>query len=276
MSHAAFTGDFDQLITPEPLPACRHGGSLLRLGKIGYAPKTVRSRLFGKALFMRDRGDAQPSDEVGQELVARWRRGDQTAFSDLFKTYRSLVYGVLYHLLPHDPELEDVVQTAFIEVFRSLGSFEGRSKLSSWIARVALHVGYHHLRRRRSRPPDYDVERTLPELIDDTPRSDPERTFEQKDAIRRVYAILDSIAPRKRTVFILNDLQGISQEEAAEVVGANIATVRTRLFYARKEFWKKASRDPVLSKLGGDLSGSPVSISKLTGTADGAEDDADS
>jgi RNA polymerase sigma-70 factor, ECF subfamily len=232
----------------------------------------VRGRLFGKALFLRDRGDGQPSDEVGQELVARWRRGDQAAFADLFKTYRSLVYGVLYHLLPHDPELEDVVQTAFIEVFRSLGSFEGRSKLSSWIARVALHVGYHHLRRRRSRPPDYDVERKLPELIDDSPRADPERTLERKEAIRRVYAILDTIAPRKRTVFILNDLQGISQEEAAEVVGANIATVRTRLFYARKEFWKKAARDPVLSKLGGDLSVGAASLAKLTGTGDSEDE----
>lgn len=231
----------------------------------------MRARLFGRTLFLRDRGDPQPSDEVGQELVARWRRGDQAAFADLFKTYRSLVYGVLHHLLPNDPELEDVVQTAFIEVFRSLGSFEGRSKLSSWIARVALHVGYHHLRRRRSRPPDYDVERKMPELIDDSLHADPERTLERKEAIRRVYAILETIAPRKRTVFILNDLQGISQEEAAEIVGANIATVRTRLFYARKDFWKKAARDPVLSKLGGDLSNS-ASIAKLTGGGDVLED----
>jgi RNA polymerase sigma-70 factor (ECF subfamily) len=246
-----------------------------RTGDLGlgrcYALRAVRGRLFGRSLFIRDRGDAQPSDEVGQELVSRWRRGDQAAFADLFKTYKSLVYGVLYHLLPNDPELEDVVQTAFIEVFRSLGSFEGRSKLSSWIARVALHVGYHHLRRRRSRPPDYDVERKLPELVDDSARSDPERALEQKDAIRRLYAILDTIAPRKRTVFVLNDLQGISQEEVAEIVGANIATVRTRLFYARKEFWKKASRDPVLSRLG-DLSGSTASIAKLTRGGDLTED----
>src|SRR5207237_5914185 len=113
----------------------------------------------------------------------------------------SLVYGVLYHLLPNDPELEDVVQTAFIEVFRSLGSFEGRSKLSSWIARVALHVGYHHLRRRKSRPPDYEAEHKLPDIPDATARSNPHAVLERMDAVRRVYAILETIAPRKRTVF---------------------------------------------------------------------------
>jgi RNA polymerase sigma-70 factor (ECF subfamily) len=236
----------------------------------------VRGRLFKRSLFLRDRGDAPPSDEIGQELVARWRRGDQAAFADLFKTYRNLVYGVLYHLLGNDPELEDVVQTAFIEVFRSLGSFEGRSKLSSWIARVGLHVGYHHLRRRRSRPADYDVERTMPELIDDSPDADPERTLERREAMRHVYAVLATIAPRKRTVFVLNDLQGMSQEEVAEIVGSNIATVRTRLFYARKEFWKKASRDPVLSKLGGDLSKGAAALAKLTATHDSSEDAGDS
>jgi RNA polymerase sigma-70 factor, ECF subfamily len=233
----------------------------------------VPSRLFSRAFWAQEK--ASPAqDEVGQALVQRWRRGDQAAFADLFKTYRSLVYGVLYHLMPNDPELEDVVQTAFIEIFRSLGSFEGRSKLSSWIARVALHVGYHHLRRRKSRPPDYEAERKLPEIIDESPRSNPQAVLERQDAIERVYAILETIAARKRTVFILNDLQGISQEEVAEIVGANIATVRTRLFYARREFWKKAAKDPVLSKI---AQPDPALLrdenTKLTGRPDDRDDE---
>lgn len=209
------------------------------------------ARWFSRRLLSRGRPtpSAPPRDEVGQALVARWRRGDQTAFSELFRTYRQLVYGVLYHLMPNDPELDDVVQTAFIEVFRSLGSFEGRSRLSSWIARIALHVGYHHLRHRKSRPTDYAAERGELELPDVSPMSDPQASAERAEAARRVYAVLEKMAPRKRIVFILNDLQGVSQEEIAEIVGANMATVRTRLFYARREFWKYAAADPVLSQL---------------------------
>jgi len=209
----------------------------------------LSTRLLKRA-FSRSGSRLPPgSDEVGEALIARWRRGDQNAFADLFKAYRSLVYGVLFHLMPHDPELEDVVQTAFLEIFRSLGSFEGRSKLSSWIARVALHVGYHHLRRKKSRPPDYNAEAFPVDLVDDSPRSDPEGTLEQKEAMLRVQAILATIGEKKRTVFLLNDLQGLPQEEVAEIVGTNLATVRTRLFYARKEFWAKANQDPVLSQL---------------------------
>jgi RNA polymerase sigma-70 factor (ECF subfamily) len=191
---------------------------------------------------------AAADDEVGQAIVQRWRRGDQAAFSDLFRTYRQLVYGVLFHLLPNDPELEDVVQTAFVEVFRSLESFEGRSRLSSWIARVALNVGYHHLRHRKSRPTDYAAEHTEVEIEDGSPQSDPHAVLERREIASRVHAILDKMSPRKRDVFLLNDLQGLPQEEVAEIVGANIATVRTRLFYARREFWKKADEDPVLSQ----------------------------
>lgn len=194
----------------------------------------------------RERAAARVADEIGADLVRRWRSGDEAAFSEIFNRYRSLVFGVLSHLMPNDPELEDVVQGAFVEVFRSLGSFEGRSKLSSWIARVALHVGYHHLRRRKSRPADYQAERGVPELADDSSRADPARAAEAAEVMGRVHAILETLAPKKRTVFLLNDLQGLPQEEVAEIVGVRIATVRTRLFYARREFWKKAAKDPVL------------------------------
>ncbi|MGF1511875.1 MAG: RNA polymerase sigma factor [Myxococcota bacterium] len=187
-----------------------------------------------------------PTDRLGDVLLQRWRAGDPRAFAELFRAYRSLVYGVLKNLLPGDPELDDVVQTAFLEVFRSLPSFQGRSKLSSWVARVALHVGYHHLRRKRSRPADYRTEPVSVEMHDDRSGSDPISGVLRREALERVQAVLSTLAPKKRAVFILNDMQGLPQEEVAKIVGASVATVRTRLFYARKEFWRAAAQDPVL------------------------------
>ncbi len=191
---------------------------------------------------------ARPDDDEGRALVERWRAGDRRAFAELFHAYRGLVYGVLLHTVGPGPDLDDVVQTAFVEVFRSLDRFEGRSRLGAWIARVALHVGYHQLRHRRRRPADRagtPPDEAQPDL---RPGADPHRSLEEARALSAVQAVLATLSPKKRDVFVLHDVQGLSQEEIAEAVGTNPATVRTRLFYARRDFWKKAKDDPVLAE----------------------------
>lgn len=141
------------------------------------------------------------------------------------------------------------MQLTFLEIHRSLDRFEGRAKLSSWVTRVALHVGYHHLRRKKSRPADYRAESMAVEAVDERPGANPEAQARSREAAKRVDEILATLPEKKRTVFLLVDLEGLSHEEVAEVVGTRPATVRTRLFYARKAFWKKAAKDPVLSDL---------------------------
>lgn len=187
--------------------------------------------------------------DPGIELLERWRAGDPTAFTALFRTYRSLVWRVLNHLLRKDPELEDVVQVVFLEIHRALPSFEGRSRLSSWITRVALNVGYHHLRHKKSRPADYRAEHAVVEVPDERPAMNPEVRLRSREVSERVDELLAGLPEKKRTVFLLVDLEGLPQDQVAEIVGASSATVRTRLFYARKAFWKAAATDPLLSEL---------------------------
>jgi RNA polymerase sigma-70 factor, ECF subfamily len=197
------------------------------------------------------KGDT-PNDPQGKAIIERWRNGDKGAFDDLFAAYRKLVYSLLYQLLPDRDELEDVVQTAFLEIYSSLDRFEGRSKLSSWIARVTLHVGYHHLRYRRVRPNIYRAESITAGSEREDGQASPEDLALRKEAAARLRHVVGTLSARKRTVFILNDFQGLPQEEIAEIVGTNIATVRTRLFYARREFWKKIESDPVLGQMAKD------------------------
>ncbi|MEO1228785.1 MAG: RNA polymerase sigma factor [Myxococcota bacterium] len=187
--------------------------------------------------------------DPGPELLERWRAGDPTAFTAIFRSYRGLVWRVLHRLLRGDPELEDVVQLVFIEVHRSLDRFEGRARLSSWITRVALNVGYHHLRRKKSRPADYRAEYRDVDAPDERPGVDPEAGARGREAAARVHEVLAQLPEKKRTVFLLVDLEGLTHDQVAEIVGASAATVRTRLFYARKEFWKRAAADPVLAEL---------------------------
>jgi RNA polymerase sigma-70 factor (ECF subfamily) len=168
-------------------------------------------------------------------LVQRAQAGDERALSEIFRRDRDLVRRVVFRLLGPDADLEDVVQDTFIHVFRSIGSFKGEAKFSTWLYRLSANVVRMHLRRKRSRP------RVVTDQVPETASADapgqeaPDDAAARLQRARTLYEHLDSISDKKRTVLVLHDLEGVSAEEIAAIVGAPVLTVRTRLFYARRE-----------------------------------------
>jgi RNA polymerase sigma-70 factor (ECF subfamily) len=180
------------------------------------------------------RGVKQTATPSG-ELVLRCQRGERDAQSEFYSKYREDVLRTLYRVLGPDADLEDALQDVFIEVYRSIPNFRGQAKITTWLYRVCVNVGLQKIRRNKRRPEGYS---TLREDLPD--HETPMRALERKDSSRVVYALLDTIAPKKRMVFILNEIMGMNAKEISAIVGANVLTVRTRLHYARKEFYKKA------------------------------------
>ena len=173
-------------------------------------------------------------------LVERCRRGEREALAEFYRAYRNDVARNLYRVLgPHRDDVEDVVQEVFIEVFRSISRFRGDSRISTWLYRVCVNVALQRLRKRRrlAEVPGEDG----PELRDE---ETPARTAETAERMRALYRILDELSPKKRVVFILHEIEGREPKEIAGIVGAPVLTVRTRLHYARKEFFERASRNP--------------------------------
>lgn len=190
-----------------------------------------------------DRRAASPrAAEELEPLVARARDGDAAAFRALYAKHSRAVASQLAFLVPRS-DLEDVLQEVFIEVYRSLKRFEGRSQFSTWLYRVALHVASKSRRsaaRRRT-----DLVEEVPDVAD--PAAGPGEQSLSAERQARVEALLTALAPKKRTVLVLHDLRGVSAQRIAELLETNILTVRTRLFYARKEFEALAAKDPALA-----------------------------
>jgi RNA polymerase sigma-70 factor (ECF subfamily) len=136
------------------------------------------------------------------------------------------------------------VQEVFIEAFRSIVRFRSESKLSTWLYRVCVNVALQRLRKRRRRGEVVQGDR-----IDSSDERTPHRLLEAQERMRAVYRILDRLAPKKRMVFVLHEIEGREPKEIASLVGAPVLTVRTRLHYARKEFYDRASREPALGDL---------------------------
>ena len=187
-----------------------------------------------------DQVAAVGSDAATDALVARCQRGEREALSDFYRAYRNDVARNLYRVLgPHRDDVEDVVQEVFIEVFRSIARFRGDAKISTWLYRVCVNVALQRLRKRRRLAEVSSDEG--PEIRDE---QTPQRAAESAERMRAVYRILDELSPKKRLVFVLHEIEGREPKEIAGIVGAPVLTVRTRLHYARKEFFDRAARDP--------------------------------
>jgi RNA polymerase sigma-70 factor (ECF subfamily) len=194
-------------------------------------------------------------------LIRRAQEGDEAAFREIFLRHRAEVARTVQRVMGPSPDGDDVVQDVFVHVFRSLRSFRGDSKFSTWLFRLTVNVTRMHLRRGRSRPriADVDVPETLGD--DDAPQVLPDRAYESEERLRALYRVLDALGEKKRTVLVLHDLEGMASKEIAEIVDAPVLTVRTRLFYARKELYAAIAREPalapLLAELGGDVRGRP-------------------
>ncbi|MBL8938765.1 MAG: sigma-70 family RNA polymerase sigma factor [Archangium sp.] len=188
-------------------------------------------------------------EAMGASLVDRAKAGDVSAFRELYAQHQRQVSRQLAFLVPRS-DLEDVLQDVFIEVFRSIRRFEGKSAFTTWLYRVTVHVAMKSRRKHtRSR---LDVVEDVPEQVDERPR--PEDVSLSAERQGRVEALLEQLSPKKRAVLVMHDLQGVDAQTIAQVLDTNILTVRTRLFYARRELEALAKDDPALAEFfdGGD------------------------
>jgi len=186
-----------------------------------------------------------------EDLIERCQKGDQRAFMELFQQHNRQVARLAARMLGNSSDLEDIIQEVFLQVYRSIGEFKGRARFSTWLYRVTVNVVLMHRRAARSRPILTEV--TNPEApVDFAPRPDEEvARLARLAAFRRV---LEQVSEKKRTVFILHEIEGLGSEEISNIVGAPVLTVRTRLFYARREIAKLLSTEPTLEALAAEVS----------------------
>ncbi|MCK6591705.1 MAG: RNA polymerase sigma factor [Polyangiaceae bacterium] len=184
-------------------------------------------------------------------LVKASQQGDRAAFTELFRRHRGDVARLVYRMLGPSPDAEDVVQEVFLQVHKSLGEFRGQAKFTTWLHRVTVNVVLMTRRAAKSRPALSGES----EASDHEPAREP---LPDEDAVRsqRIAAfrrLLERLAEKKRTVFILHEIEGRSPTEIAEIVDAPVLTVRTRLFYARRELDAMMRDEPALAQLADEL-----------------------
>jgi RNA polymerase sigma-70 factor (ECF subfamily) len=175
-----------------------------------------------------------------QALIEKVRGGDYQAFESLVTRYEGKVYRLSIRMLRNPQDAEDALQETFLQVFRGLPGFEGRSKFSTWLFRLATNVCLMRIRHRETEPSkllpleDYLPrleEGEAPQTVDWADR--PEDALLSKESREKMMEALDKLPPEYRAVFILRDIEGFSNAETGESLGISVAAVKSRLHRAR-------------------------------------------
>jgi RNA polymerase sigma-70 factor, ECF subfamily len=206
-------------------------------------PLSLASMVGGRA-SVREVKPRMPDEE---RLIARAAGGETAAFRQIYERHRTDVARLVYRMLGQRADLEDVVQEVFVQVYKSLKDFRGQSKFSTWLHRVTVNVVLMYRRSARSRPVFADE--PPPETVLRSKEIGPDEDAERRERVRAFGRLLARLADKKRIVFVLHELEGIAPGEIARIVGAPVLTVRTRLFYARRELEEMLRDEPSLASM---------------------------
>jgi RNA polymerase sigma-70 factor (ECF subfamily) len=179
-----------------------------------------------------------PYDE--RDLLARSRAGDLHAFEALVRLYQNRIYNLAYRITGNHEDASDAAQDAFVRAFQALARFREDAAFSTWLYRIATNAALDLVRRRPTMPPvEVSVHHPAPD--------DPEREAARREVGRRLQAALANIPVEFRAAVVLCDLQGLSYEAIARVLGVPIGTVRSRISRGR-EALRAQSADLVTSE----------------------------
>jgi len=203
----------------------------MRLTSVGPAAVTMQGRPAADLVSADDR------------WIASLRAGEAAALEQLARVEAPRVAGLLRSLLGPRADIEDLVQTVFLETCRALPGFRGESAVSTFVGGITVRVA-----RRAMRPSAWL--RLRSEWVDE-PRAhgNPEESAQQAEQLRRVHDALERLSSKKRAAFLLWALEGMDVPAIAELMQASLPATKSRILYAQRELRERAARDPYLREL---------------------------
>jgi len=156
------------------------------------------------------------------------------------KRYQERIYATIYHMTANHEDANDLAQESFIKAYQALKSFRGGSSFYTWIYRIAVNKTINFLKQRKNKyhlslnDIDFNPEND-PELVALISTKTPHHDAGLSELQKKLNEALLKLSEPHRMVAVLHDVQGMSHEEIASIMGCNIGTVRSRLFYARQQ-----------------------------------------
>jgi RNA polymerase sigma-70 factor (ECF subfamily) len=169
--------------------------------------------------------------------VAAARAGNVSCFEELVRRSEARIFRLAIHIMKNQEDAEDVMQEAFIKAYQHLGEFRGHSRFSSWLTRIAVNEALQKLRRWQPHQLSLDetpdtIEYVMPREVEAWEPT-PEQRYAQAELRRIISEAISKLEPAYRVVFLLRDVESLSTEETAQLLGLSVPAVKSRLLRAR-------------------------------------------
>jgi RNA polymerase sigma-70 factor (ECF subfamily) len=182
-------------------------------------------------------------------LLEGLRAGREEAVEALFDRFHGKIYSLALSILKNESDAQEAAQDVFITVIRKVGMFKGDSALYSWVYRICVNTCLMRLRGRR-RNETVSIEEFMPVFTEDGMHASPvddwskevERNFLNKELGEVIQRYTESLSEKYRVVFVLSDVEGLSNEETAEILGLSVPAVKSRLHRARLYLRERLTR----------------------------------
>ncbi len=181
--------------------------------------------------------------ELDWQIVQRVQQGDKAAFNLLVRKYQHRLMNSVSRYVSNHGDVADVVQEAFIKAYRALPGFRGESAFYTWLYRIAVNSSKNYLVATGRKPPSSDVDAEDAESYEGSDAlkvgDSPEKLLLSEEIRQVVFDTIEQLPDELRTAITLRELDGLSYEEIAEIMGCPIGTVRSRIFRAREAIDQK-------------------------------------
>lgn len=184
-------------------------------------------------------------------LVRRAQNGEEAAFREIVERYQAKVFSIIHGILRNRNDAEDIAQQVFTKIYFSLGKFNFRSALVTWIYKITVNECYDYLRKQKVRKLTYESDLNEDDLrridnMQDVNRN-PAESIDRRTELREyILKLLDKLSEEERHLLIMKEVEGYPVEELARLVAMNENTVKVKLFRARQKLVKAAKKSGLL------------------------------
>lgn len=212
--------------------------------------------------------------EEDRGLIARAQQGDKAAFRSLVERHQRRAFAIALALVRDENDARELVQDAFLRVYKGLENFQGGSSFFTWLYRIITNLSIDLIRKPGRQLVDIDEARFESDdaqeadfpLLSRVDGADPADVVRRREIARRLQVALDALPPYHRGVIVMREIEGLSYEEMATAMGVSKGTIMSRLFHARQKL-QKALADCYVEQIG------PVPDSENGSAAASSDDD---